>query len=140
ADGGSPDTAEPVSGMPDDTGSVAADVEQADTELLEIFLGEATEVLDMIEEATTLSRDAPSDPDALTAVRRGFHTLKGSSRMVGLTAVGEAAWAMEKVLNLWLGESRAATAELHDLVELVAAIFRGWTGLLRSRPAATVDP
>jgi chemosensory pili system protein ChpA (sensor histidine kinase/response regulator) len=120
----------------------AAGAESAgpDPELLDIFLTEAAEILDMIEESATLSRDAPSDPDALTAIRRGFHTLKGSSRMVGLVGVGDAAWAMEKVLNLWLGESRGATAELQDLVELVAAIFRGWVGMLRANPLADVDP
>ena len=114
--------------------------ESPDLELLEIFLGEAVEVLDAIDEAVGLSREAPSDPDALTAIRRSFHTLKGSGRMVGLSDVGDASWSMERALNLWLAESRAATPELHDLIELVTALFRAWVGLLAERPQAKVDP
>ena len=45
-------------------------------------------------------------------LRRAFHTLKGSSRMVGLKDFGEAAWAFEQVLNTWLADQRPATPEL----------------------------
>ncbi|MCM5572396.1 Hpt domain-containing protein [Burkholderiaceae bacterium FT117] len=114
--------------------------ESPDPELLEIFLGEAAEVLDAIEQAVGMSREAPSDPDAMTAIRRGFHTLKGSGRMVGLVELGEAAWSLEQTMNLWLAESRAATPELQDLIELAAALFRGWIGALADEPGARMDP
>ena len=38
----------------------------------------------------------PHDQEALTTVRRAFHTLKGSGRMVGLMDLGEAAWRVER--------------------------------------------
>jgi chemosensory pili system protein ChpA (sensor histidine kinase/response regulator) len=41
----------------------------------------------------------------LTTVRRAFHTLKGSSRMVGLREYGEAAWACEQLYNARLAQS-----------------------------------
>ena len=49
---------------------------------------------------------APTDKDTLTTIRRSYHTLKGSGRMVGLASFGEAAWAMERVLNAWLAEQK----------------------------------
>jgi chemosensory pili system protein ChpA (sensor histidine kinase/response regulator) len=39
------------------------------------------------------------DTVAMTTVRRAFHTLKGSARMVGLRDFGEAAWACEQLYN-----------------------------------------
>ena len=41
----------------------------------------------------------PSKAEELRTIRRGFHTLKGSGRMVGLTRLGEVAWAVEQVMN-----------------------------------------
>ena len=39
------------------------------------------------------------DREALTTVRRAFHTLKGSGRMVGARDLGEFAWSIENLLN-----------------------------------------
>ena len=41
-------------------------------------------------------------------IRRGFHTLKGSGRMVGLNELGEVAWEVEQVMNRWLEDQRPA--------------------------------
>lgn len=114
--------------------------DEVDRELLEIFLGEAEEVLAAIAEASAGSRSAPQDTMLLTTIRRGFHTLKGSSRMVGLAAFGEAAWAMEQVLNLWLAEERAAGAALHALIDAAHARFSRWVEALRVDAASPVDP
>lgn len=114
--------------------------EDIDRELLEIFLGEAQEVLEAIADATAQSRASPGDTVLLTTIRRGFHTLKGSSRMVRLVDFGEAAWAMEQVLNLWLAEERAATETLHALIDAARARFVRWVDALHADPALAVDP
>ena len=114
---------------------VPTDAAAIDTELLEVFLDEAGEVLAAIERACSALRSVPA-PDALTAIRRGFHTLKGSSRMVGLERFGETAWAMERVLNLWLSDERAATPSLLDLIEDARALFGDWVAALHADPAA----
>src|SRR5690606_25214345 len=78
----------------------ASDVDSDDdTELLQIFLLEADEVLGAIIESVAQSREAPTDQGPLTTIRRAFHTLKGSSRMVGLAKFGDAGWAFEQVMN-----------------------------------------
>jgi chemosensory pili system protein ChpA (sensor histidine kinase/response regulator) len=80
--------------------------EAIDAELLEIFLSEAEEVLAAVRQTLPQSRSEPHNQEHLTTLRRSFHTLKGSGRMVGLVAFGEAAWSVEQVLNLRLSEAQ----------------------------------
>ena len=103
-----------------------ASSETFDQELLAIFLEEAQGVLASIAESLSASRVRPSAMPELAAIRRGFHTLKGSGRMVGLAALAEAALAAEQLLNLWLQEERAATPDLHETIELARATFADW--------------
>jgi chemosensory pili system protein ChpA (sensor histidine kinase/response regulator) len=100
--------------------------EAIDAELLEIFLGEAVEVLECVRETIPDSRNAPHNQEYLTTLRRSFHTLKGSGRMVGLTALGEAAWSVEQVLNLRLSETRPGDPELYAMLENAASVIEAW--------------
>ena len=97
-----------------------------DQELLDIFLEEAREVVANGRTAVGQLRETPGDLEHLTTLRRAFHTLKGSSRMVGLTAFGEAGWAMEQVLNAVLAEQRPAAAGLLDLSQEALEAFEQW--------------
>ncbi|WP_105102772.1 Hpt domain-containing protein [Microbulbifer pacificus] len=76
-----------------------------DEEILEIFLEEAAEVLDTINHYFPLWAANFDNRDALVEFRRGFHTLKGSGRMVEALEVGELAWAVENMLNRVLDET-----------------------------------
>ncbi|MDP3513194.1 MAG: Hpt domain-containing protein [Sulfuritalea sp.] len=105
---------------------VDASEEDLDAELLGIFLEEANEVLGTINQNLPLVHAAPGDHEALVTLRRSFHTLKGSGRMVGLVDLGEAAWAVEQVLNGWLHETRPATPALLAMLDLAADIFKVW--------------
>jgi chemosensory pili system protein ChpA (sensor histidine kinase/response regulator) len=101
-----------------------------DDELLAIFIDEAREVLTSGQQSVlTLSRES-AQLSAMTALRRAFHTIKGSARMVGLTALGEAAWAMEQVLNARLAEQAPADAPLLDLARDALAVMAGWVEAL----------
>ncbi|PPE75350.1 hypothetical protein C3942_00155 [Solimonas fluminis] len=85
----------------------AADV---DPEIREIFLEEAAEVLQTLQSAVPRwTRDA-SDRESLTTIRRAFHTLKGSGRMVGAAEIGEFGWAIEHLLNKCLDGSVTVSA------------------------------
>ena len=97
--------------------------ETVDAELLTVYLEEADEVLASIASNVASSESQPQNQEALTVIRRGFHTLKGSGRMVGLTRLGEAAWAVEEVINQWLQDARAATPELTGLVHAAHEYF-----------------
>jgi len=97
-----------------------------DDEMREVFLEEAREVLHDAGVATDDLAHAPSDLALLTTVRRAFHTLKGSSRMVGLKEFGEAAWACEQMYNTQLADHRAAGPELIDFTKGVLARLSDW--------------
>ncbi|MFZ6752578.1 Hpt domain-containing protein [Undibacterium sp. Dicai25W] len=105
--------------------------EAIDAELLEIFLSEAEEVLAFVQETLPLSKRDSDNQEYLTSLRRSFHTLKGSSRMVGLNVFGETAWNIEQVMNLWLSESRPGNDNLYGLLEHTAAEMVLWVGELK---------
>ncbi|MDB5753438.1 MAG: putative histidine kinase, CheA, partial [Ramlibacter sp.] len=62
----------------------------------------------------------------MTTLRRAFHTLKGSSRMVGLNEFGEAGWSMEQVLNTWLADQKPSTEDLRTLCTRALQGFGRW--------------
>ena len=111
-----PQVSEP-SGMAVPTVTIAlAETEDDDgAELKDIFLEEAREVAQAGLAAVLELSGEPADLGQQTTLRRAFHTLKGSARMVGLTEFGEAAWAMEQLLNSWLAEQKPASDALISL-------------------------
>lgn len=118
---------------------LAASDEEIDAELLDIFIEEAREVLSNIATHLAASRANPGDSEALTTIRRGFHTLKGSGRMVGLNGLGEAAWAMEQALNRWLQFEWTPTAGLHGLIDDAHRVFSAWVEQLASGGSTAYD-
>ena len=108
-------------------GSLASQVEEVDFEeddLRDIFLEEAREVTVNGLEAVRLLGSDPKDINQLTVLRRVFHTLKGSSRMVGLYEFGEAAWSMEQLFNSWLADQKPAS---HGLLSLTGDSLTGFS-------------
>ncbi len=105
--------------------ALIADLEH-DDEMRDVFLEEAREVIAAAQAACTELQTAPGDLTLLTTVRRGFHTLKGSSRMVGLKAFGEAAWACEQAFNAQLAEQRPAEPPLLEFSDWVLAYLEHW--------------
>ena len=101
-------------------------IQEVDTELLEIFIEEAREVVTNGLAAVANLEGTPSDVGELTTLRRAFHTLKGSSRMVGLNEFGEAGWAMEQVLNTWLADQKPASDPLRTLSAEALRGFGRW--------------
>lgn len=92
------------------------DEEPFDAELQEIFVEEAAEVLETLDTYFPRWRQDQDDAEALTEVRRAFHTLKGSGRMVRALVVGELAWSVENLLNRVLEGGVPANAAVLQLV------------------------
>ena len=90
----------------------------------EIFLEEAREVLDGAQAALAELKAGPTNVELMTTLRRAFHTLKGSSRMVGLNEFGEAAWSCEQLFNARLAEAPHADEALLGFSEPGARVPR----------------
>ncbi|MBC7957294.1 MAG: Hpt domain-containing protein [Cytophagales bacterium] len=97
-----------------------------DPEMREIFLEEAREVIETAQGALTQLAGSPANLEQLTTVRRAFHTLKGSSRMVGLKEFGDAGWVCEQVYNSWLAEQKAADPSLLGFSNNTLSYFSDW--------------
>ena len=78
--------------------SVATEVE-SDDDIIQIFIEDAREMIALIDKALPSWHADSSNRDTLLDLRRAFHTLKGSGRMVGASSIAEFAWAVENMLN-----------------------------------------
>ncbi|MGH6648091.1 Hpt domain-containing protein [Aquabacterium sp.] len=108
---------------------------EEDDEMRGIFLEEANEVIASALEATAGLNSQPDDVTLLTSVRRGFHTLKGSSRMVGLNDYGEAGWACEQLFNTWLASQQPASQDLLGFTAEALDYMAGWTKAIEAKNA-----
>ncbi len=80
---------------------------------------EAGEILQAMDLSLAEAALLPTDADALGELRRGFHTLKGSGRMVNAAAVPDLAWSVENVLNQVLaGRLESGTALLESIQQV----------------------
>jgi chemosensory pili system protein ChpA (sensor histidine kinase/response regulator) len=104
--------------------------EAIDEEMLGIFLEEAGEVVATAREALSALARNGSDKEQLTTVRRAFHTLKGSSRMVGLNEFGEAGWACEQLYNHRLSEHPQADQDLLRFSNEALDAFQDWASAI----------
>ena len=112
---------------------------KTDPELLDTFLAESNEVLQDIQESLAICQDDPSNNTSLTTLRRGFHTLKGSGRMVELHDLSEVAWNMEQVLNRWLSERKPATQDLINLMSQAHHEFKRWCNDLKKHGTTNIS-
>ncbi|HWY25350.1 MAG TPA: Hpt domain-containing protein, partial [Nevskia sp.] len=113
--------------------------EGIDPEIRDIFIEEAGEVLTELERQLPAFRRDPGNRAVLGEVRRAFHTLKGSGRMVGAMRIGEFGWAIENMLNRCLEGALAVRAPVLQSVEQSVALLPSLIENLRAGGGAE-DP
>ncbi|MEI6413341.1 MAG: Hpt domain-containing protein [Pseudomonadota bacterium] len=91
-------------------------VANIDPEMYEIFMEEAGEELAVIQEYAPQWCENYDDQEAMTRLRRSFHTLKGSGRLVGAKRVGDFSWAFENLLNRVMDGTVEVNAPLMSLM------------------------
>ena len=89
----------------------------ADEEILDIFIEEADEELQKLAAFIPMWAASAEAKEYLVDIRRSFHTLKGSGRMVGALAVGEFAWVLENLANKVIDD----TITPHDAIKSILA-------------------
>lgn len=97
---------------------------EQDAEILEIFVEEIEEIFEELDTVFEQWLANPSDQDTLTTIRRHFHTLKGSGRMVGAKSAGEVAWAVEDTLNRVIFGSVPLELKIQKFAEMVYRVFQ----------------
>ena len=94
-----------------------------DPELLTLFIEEAGEEIATIGRLYPLWAENPADRESLARVRRAFHTLKGSGRVVGARRIGDFAWSVENLLNRVIdGTLERSSGMLGTLSEAIAVL------------------
>jgi chemosensory pili system protein ChpA (sensor histidine kinase/response regulator) len=110
-----------------------------DDEIIEIFLEEAEEVLETLQEFWPQYRADKADAEAQSTVRRAFHTLKGSGRMVKAGVIGELAWSIENVLNRVIEQTISLDENACALIDQVIVHIPDLIENFRTRSIVTID-
>jgi chemosensory pili system protein ChpA (sensor histidine kinase/response regulator) len=110
-----------------------------DDEIIEIFLEEAEEVLETIEEFWPIYRADQQNEDALANTRRAFHTLKGSGRMVSAEEIGETSWSIENMFNRMIDHTILFSTNFIDIVDYTVTQMPALIEAFKERKACDVD-
>ncbi len=110
-----------------------------DDEILDIFFEEAEEEMETLATYFPKWKANPEDEESLSVVRRSFHTLKGSGRMVGATEIGEFAWAFENTLNRVLDHTIPQSPEVVRLIEKALDALPHVIAQFKGEPANDID-
>ena len=88
----------------------------ADEEILQDFLVEAGEILELLSEQLVKLERSPDDLPLLNAIFRGFHTVKGGAGFLKLTALVEVCHLGENIFDKLRNQELRANAQIMDLV------------------------
>lgn len=88
-----------------------------DDDIIEIFIEEAEEVFETINEHFPTWSNDYENLAALQEVRRAFHTLKGSGRMVKAKVIADVAWALEHMINRVIDGAIGSNSNMVIVVE-----------------------
>ncbi len=111
------------------TGTIA---DELDDEIVEIFLEEAEEEHGNISRLLPKWQNNQDDEETLKDLRRSFHTLKGSGRLVGAVDVGEFAWSYEQMLNRLIDKTIDASPEMFALLDKARDTLPGMLELFKT--------
>jgi chemosensory pili system protein ChpA (sensor histidine kinase/response regulator) len=113
--------------------------EEIDDDIREVFIEEVEEELANLRGQLPAWQRDPSDLDELKPIRRSFHTLKGSGRLVGALALGEFSWKIEGLLNRVLDRTVTPAAPVVALVGHAVAAIPVLLGALRGEATGQAD-
>ena len=109
----------------------------ADEEILQDFLVEAGEILELLSEQLVELESRPDDMDLLNAIFRGFHTVKGGAGFLQLNELVECCHIAENVFDILRKGERRVDAELMDVVLEALDTVNSMFGQVRERAEVT---
>ena len=120
-------------------GGFDSDATDIDDEIREVFLEEFDEEIVNLRQLLPAWRSNPEDLERLRPIRRVFHTLKGSGRLVGAKTLGEFSWKIENMLNRVLDRTREPSHAVEALLELACDALPQLNAALRGQGSVTAD-
>ncbi|MEJ1096945.1 MULTISPECIES: Hpt domain-containing protein [unclassified Pseudoxanthomonas] len=127
-----PAIAGPTAGFDGDSADI-------DDEIREVFLEEFEEEIANLRQLLPAWRAQLDNLDQLRPIRRVFHTLKGSGRLVGAKVLGEFSWKVENMLNRVLDRTRPPSHAVAALLELACEALPELYAALRGQGTITAD-
>ncbi|MEO5560410.1 MAG: Hpt domain-containing protein, partial [Dokdonella sp.] len=113
--------------------------EEIDDDIREVFVEEVEDEITNLRQQVPLWKRDVGNLDELKPIRRSFHTLKGSGRLVGALALGEFSWKVETLLNRVLEHTVAPSAAVVALVDHAVAAIPVLLAALRGQPAGSAN-
>ncbi|HEA15452.1 MAG TPA: chemotaxis protein CheA [Pseudoalteromonas prydzensis] len=89
---------------------------EVDEDILQDFLVEAGEILELLSEQLVELENNPDDTELLNAIFRGFHTVKGGAGFLSMTELVDACHGAENVFDLLRQGVRKVNSELMDVI------------------------
>ncbi|MCL1057856.1 chemotaxis protein CheA [Shewanella gelidimarina] len=112
-----------------------------DEEILQDFLIEAGEILELLQEQLVTLENNPDDTDLLNAIFRGFHTVKGGAGFLSLTPMVDVCHEAENTFDLLRTGKRQVSANLMDVIlQAVDAINTMFAETQAAQPQSPADP
>ncbi|MDB6163365.1 MAG: PilL protein, partial [Xanthomonadaceae bacterium] len=113
--------------------------DEIDDEIREVFLEEFEEEISNLDQLLPAWRANPDDMERLRTIRRVFHTLKGSGRLVGAKTLGEFSWKVETMLNRVLDGTRPPSPAVIAMVDQAFYTLPQLQAALRGETAINAD-
>lgn len=112
-----------------------------DEEILQDFLVEAGEIIELLSEQLVDLEQRPDDVDLLNAIFRGFHTVKGGAGFLQLNAMVDCCHVTENLFDILRNGQRSVTPELMDVVLQALDTVTGQFSQIQNREDPTpADP
>jgi chemosensory pili system protein ChpA (sensor histidine kinase/response regulator) len=134
-----PQATEPAAEEPATVAPGIEFAEDIDDDIREVFVEEVEEELAKVRELYPVWRNDNDDDEALTTLRRCFHTLKGSGRLVGARSIGEFAWSIENLYNRLIDNAVKTNDDVFKVLDDAVDALEQLYGQLRDGSPVTAD-
>ncbi|MBL4765517.1 MAG: chemotaxis protein CheA [Colwellia sp.] len=113
---------------------------EADEEILQDFLVEAGEILELLSEQLVELENDVDNADLLNAIFRGFHTVKGGAGFLALNELVDVCHGAENIFDLLRNGQRTVNSELMDTILSALDTVNDMFALVKNgEPLVTAD-
>ncbi|YCO04520.1 chemotaxis protein CheA [Vibrio sp. VNB-15] len=112
-----------------------------DEDILQDFLIEAGEILELLSEQLVELENNPEDKDLLNAIFRGFHTVKGGAGFLSLAELVDTCHGAENVFDVLRNGQRSVSPSLMDtMLKALDTVNTQFQAVQEREPLDAADP